>query len=129
MSSAGKVALGPWLGPFNPSPQKKPEVLPSTMYMDTRGFVHFGLNSEEHQSIMQAIRAMQEPAMSETGGSGIGSRVEATELALRMEAVRADRMARSCQAAALQRVPIHSTGRGQRAVKQMHLINQPRRFY
>jgi hypothetical protein len=100
--------------------------------MDTRGFAHFGLNSEEHQSILQAIRAMQEPEMCEAGKSGVGSRgsgADAVEVSLRMEATRADRVARSCQAAAMQRVPMHITGRGHKAVRQMHLINQPRRCY
>lgn len=63
----GRVALGPWGGPFAGHPGGAPAdalaaLLPSTLFVDTDGAAHLGLSKEEHSMRLAAVSRAQREA-------------------------------------------------------------------
>uniref|UniRef100_A0A383W067 Uncharacterized protein n=1 Tax=Tetradesmus obliquus TaxID=3088 RepID=A0A383W067_TETOB len=135
----GKTALGPWLGPFGSAPDTSGRpagasategLLPATMYVDTRGAMHLGLDSQEHAKLVRALQQAQEEAgmlHSSTAALEAAAAAATAKMAAELLAVR--RMqARAMQARMLEDAPAAQRAPSACSVRRMHHINQPRRM-
>lgn len=112
-AATGRVALGPWNGPFATHPNATEEpALPSLIYLDEKGVCHFGM--KEHKLKAEDDRngkSLPSPGLT-LGSKDLKQQTQALVLRQHSFAARAP--------------PV--TPKGSRAVKRTHMINQPRRF-
>jgi hypothetical protein len=105
-------------------------VLPDTIFMDTKGAAHLGLDAEEHQKLLRALQEAQEST-----GTVNNAPPEATMMAnkmadqivdLRRAQVKRLRELEASSRASRQKGPSMRTQRVMQ--RRDHQINQPRRF-
>lgn len=127
----GKRALGPWSGPFKSHPDSTltDMMLPETIFMDTRGAAHLGLDAEEHQKLLRALQEAQE------GGASVNPprmdlvavKTDGQLIDINRALVKRQHELESLSRASCKKLP---SRRQQRALlKRDNQINQPRRFY
>jgi hypothetical protein len=128
------------LGPFASSPASagRPTgasptegLLPATMYVDTRGAMHLGLDTQEHHKLVRALQQAQEDAgMLSTSSAALEAAAAAATAKMAAELLATRRMqARAMQARVLEGATAAQRAPAARAVvRRMHQINQPRRM-
>lgn len=133
------VLLSCRLGPFGSAPDTSGRpagasategLLPATMYVDTRGAMHLGLDSQEHAKLVRALQQAQEEAgMLHSSTAALEAAADAATAKMAAELLAVRRMqARAMQARMLEDAPAAQRTPSACSVRRMHHINQPRRM-
>lgn len=104
-SATGRVAVGPWTGPFAPHPSTvDAQTLPATLYLDPWGGCHFELDYSASQKLTAAVQAQSVVPIKQVAETKFGQQLFP----------RSTSKPWAC-------------GKGARGVRRTHMINQPRR--